>query len=128
MLIKNLVYILLFVFFAWLAYATRLHAGWFNPFVVQYGGDIIWSGQFLFLVRIIFKRTPLLKLACINYILGVLVEVSQLYHALWINNIRSTSVGAALLGRGFLWSDLACYAAGTLIAYFICVFVDAFAA
>jgi hypothetical protein len=128
MLIRRLIYVLLIIFCIWLALATRLHADWFWPFIAKYGGDTIWSAQFLFLLRIIFIHTSLLKLAFINYILGVLVEVSQLYHAPWINNIRSTVIGEALLGLGFLWSDLVCYAAGTLISYFVCVLVDRYTA
>ena len=34
------------------------------------------------------------------------------YHAPWIDSIRQTTLGGLILGFGFLWSDLACYAAG----------------
>jgi len=44
--------------------------------------------------------------------LSVAVELSQLYHAPWIDPIRRTTLGGLVLGFGFLWSDLACYAAG----------------
>ena len=124
MLKRRLVYTLLLIFCVWLAFTTRSHADWFWPIIAKYGGDTIWAGQFLFLLRIIFMRTSLLKLAIINFVLGVLVEVSQLYHAPWIDNIRSTVVGEALLGLGFLWSDLMCYAVGTLLAYIICVLLE----
>jgi hypothetical protein len=42
----------------------------------------------------------------------VIIEVSQLYHAPWIDSIRGTTLGALVLGHGFVWSDLACYAVG----------------
>jgi hypothetical protein len=45
--------------------------------------------------------------------LSVLVEVSQLYKAPWIDSIRRTTIGGLVLGHGFVWSDLACYAVGT---------------
>jgi hypothetical protein len=35
-----------------------------------------------------------------------------LYHAGWIDAIRATRLGGLILGYGFLWSDLVCYAAG----------------
>jgi Flp pilus assembly protein TadB len=50
---------------------------------------------------------------------SVAVELSQLYHAPWIDSMRSTTVGGLLLGYGFLWSDLACYAAGVGLASLI---------
>ena len=121
---RRLIYLLLLIFCIWLAFATRLHATWFPAFIAEYGGDTIWAGQFLLFLRIIFIRTSLSTLAFLNFILGVLVETSQLYHAPWIDRIRSTVVGEALLGLGFLWSDIICYAAGTLLAYSIGLVVE----
>ena len=43
---------------------------------------------------------------------SVAVEVSQLYHAPWIDSIRHTTLGGLILGFDFLWSDLVCYAVG----------------
>ena len=43
---------------------------------------------------------------------SVAVELSQLYHAPWIDSIRHTTIGGLILGFGFLWSDLACYSLG----------------
>ena len=43
---------------------------------------------------------------------AVAIELSQLYHAPWIDSIRRTTLGGLILGFGFLWSDLACYALG----------------
>ena len=124
LLTRRLIYALLLVLCIWLAFATRLHSNWFWPFIAKYGGDIIWAGQFLFFLRIFFARTSLAKLAVMNFGLGVLVEVSQLYHAPWIDNVRSTAIGAALLGLGFLWSDIICYAIGTILAYAICSAIE----
>ena len=42
----------------------------------------------------------------------MLVEVSQLYKAPWIDSIRRTTLGGLVLGYDFVWSDLACYAVG----------------
>ena len=121
---RRLIYFLLLIFCIWLAFATRLHATWFPAFIATYGGDTIWAGQFLFFLRIIFIHTSLARLAFLNFSLGVLVEISQLYDAAWIDSIRSTVVGEALLGLGFLWSDIICYAVGTLVAYFVCLLIE----
>ena len=43
-------------------------------------------------------------------------EFSQLYRAPWIDAVRATRLGALVLGQGFLWSDLWCYAAGVTLA------------
>lgn len=117
LLLKRIVYLLLFAFFIWLALATRNHKTWFTLLVVKYGGDVIWAGAFLFLLRIIFIKTPLYKLAVLCYVLGVLDELSQLIKTPWANELRSTTLGRLMFGVGFVWSDLICYLIGTLFAW-----------
>ena len=52
------------------------------------------------------------KIGCLAMAFSVVIELSQLYHAPWIDSIRHTTLGGLILGFGFLWSDLACYAVG----------------
>jgi hypothetical protein len=80
--------------------------------IANYAGDTLWAlaaflGVGLFLPRASTRTVALLALA-----LSVSVEFSQLYHAPWIDSIRHTTPGGLILGFGFLWSDLACYALG----------------
>ncbi|MBL0358081.1 MAG: DUF2809 domain-containing protein [Chitinophagaceae bacterium] len=124
MLTRRLIYAVLFIFCTWLAITTRTHASWFHPLVVKYGGDIIWAGMFLFFLRIFFTSMKLWKLALICFGLGVLDELLQLYHAPWIEAIRHTRLGGLMLGFGFLWSDIVCYAVGTLIASGLVVMIE----
>lgn len=60
--------------------------------------------------------TAALLLAAIALGISFAVELSQLYHAPWINEIRATRLGALARGHGFLWSDLVCYAFGVTAA------------
>ena len=71
MLLRTIIYLLIFIFCTWLAIATRTHSAWFHPFIVKYGGDTIWAGMFLFLLRIFFTKTKLWKLAVITFAAGV---------------------------------------------------------
>jgi hypothetical protein len=43
---------------------------------------------------------------------SIAIELSQLYHAPWIDSIRHTTLGGLILGFDFVWSDLVCYAVG----------------
>ena len=45
------------------------------------------------------------------------IEVSQLYHAEWIDSIRATTLGGLVLGYGFLWSDLVAYTIGVGVGF-----------
>jgi len=48
-------------------------------------------------------------------------EVSQFYHAPWIDSIRSTTLGGLVLGFGFKLSDLVCYCVGVFVGYALSV-------
>ena len=124
MWLRRIIYLLLFVFCTWLAISTRTHSNWFPAIVVKYGGDTIWAGMFLFFLRIFFSRMPLWKLALICFALGVATETLQLYHAPWIEAIRQTRIGGLMLGFGFLWSDIVCYAVGIVIAYIMIILIE----
>jgi hypothetical protein len=124
MLARRIAYLLLFIFCTWLALATRHHHDWFPKIIVVYGGDVIWAGMFLFLLRIFFTKIAVWKLALINYLLGVLDECSQLITAPWFVAIRQTKLGKLMLGVGFVWSDLICYAIGTLLAWVVVVLIE----
>ncbi len=121
---RKLLYTILFVFCVWLALATRSHKVWFPNLVVVYGGDIIWAGMFVFFVRIFFPDTPLWKISVVIYILGVLDEFSQLNQGLFMQYLRSFTIGRLMLGVGFLWSDIVCYGIGTLIGWGITVLIE----
>ncbi len=126
MLLRRIVYLLLFVFCIWLALATRSHRNWFPDIIKIYGGDVIWSAAFLFLLRGVFLSTSAYKLAIICYVLGVLDEFSQLLMFDWIVAIRETYIGRLMLGVGFVWSDLLCYAIGSLLALLCILLLEKF--
>ena len=124
LLLRRLIYLVTFAFFIWLALATRHHKTWFTPLIVKYGGDVLWAGAFLFLLRAVFINASLLKLALCCYLLGVIDELSQLINTPWANEIRSTTLGRLMFGVGFLWSDLLCYLAGTLLAFLLILLIE----
>ena len=43
------------------------------------------------------------------------IEFSQLLSYEWLMQLRSTRMGALVLGQGFLWSDIVAYTAGVLL-------------
>lgn len=90
------------------------------PYVVaEYSGDTLWALMVFLLISTIFVRSSLLSRGLIAFAFSVLIEISQLYHAPWIDAIRQTRLGGLVLGFGFLWSDLVCYFVGILIGVFI---------
>lgn len=95
-----------------LGLASRRYAASVPDLLGQYAGDTLWA--LLVFMAVVFAAPALstLRAAAIASMICLGVELSQLYHAPGIDAVRMTWAGGLVLGYGFLWSDLACYAAG----------------
>ena len=56
------------------------------------------------------------RVAAMAFAIAVAVETSQRVHVPWLDALRATTLGALVLGQGFLWSDIVCYAVGVMLA------------
>lgn len=87
--------------------------------VATYAGDTLWALVAFLVVGLVLPRASTLQVATLAMAFSVLIEVSQLYHASWIDSIRQTIPGSLVLGHGFLWSDLACYVLGVTLGVIV---------
>ena len=78
-------------------------------------GDILYAVMMFLLIRFLLIQFRYWKVALISLSICYFIEISQLYRAPWINQIRNTTFGALVLGNGFLWSDIIAYMIGTAI-------------
>lgn len=85
-------------------------------FIESYSGDILWALMVFVMFAFIFNKKSTLSIVVYAIFFSYAIELSQLYHAPWIDSIRSTTIGALVLGFGFLWSDILCYTVGIAIA------------
>jgi hypothetical protein len=95
-----------------LGLGSRRLAAHLPGFVAAYTGDTLWAFVAFQGIGLILPRAPVWRVALLAILFSVSIELSQLYHAPWIDSIRRTTLGGLALGYGFVWSDLACYAAG----------------
>ena len=95
-----------------LGLGSRRYAASLPAVVAAYAGDTLWATAAFLGFGLLLPRASTWRVALLAMSLSVLVEVGQLYHAPWIDSIRRTTVGGLILGYDFVWSDLACYAAG----------------
>jgi hypothetical protein len=79
-------------------------------------GDALYATIMYFIVRFCSLKSKIRKVAIIGWCICFAIELSQLYHAGWINSIRTTLPGRLILGQGFLWSDLLAYVSGIVAA------------
>ncbi|MDL2418007.1 DUF2809 domain-containing protein [Bacillus tropicus] len=84
----------------------------------DYLGDALWALMIFIGFGFLFSKIETKKLAFISLMFCYGIEVSQLYHAEWIDNVRATTLGGLVLGYGFLWSDLVAYTIGVGIGMF----------
>lgn len=80
--------------------------------VATYAGDTLWALTVFLVAGALSPRARMSRRAAIALAVSYGVEISQLYHAPWIDSLRRSTLGGLTLGVGFLWSDLVCYTVG----------------
>jgi len=82
------------------------------PFLAKYGGDALWALMVFCGMGFVFPRfsTQTLTLLAVGF--SCAVEFSKLYHAPWIEAVRSTLAGRLILGISFHWPNIAAYVLG----------------
>ena len=95
-----------------LGLGTRRYSRHLPEVVAVYGGDTLWALMVFVGIGVIARTWPTKWVAGLSLALAYGVEISQLYHAGWIDQLRHSMIGGWVLGRGFLWRDLVCYTVG----------------
>jgi hypothetical protein len=103
-----------------LGLASRRYGAGLPALVAEYAGDTLWAVMAFIIVGVLAPEWPTSRVAVTALLASYADEVSQLYHAPWIDAIRNTRLGALTLGYGFLWSDIVCYTVGVAL----CVVVE----
>lgn len=86
---------------------------WILPTVFgKYPGDVLWAQMVYWGVAFLWPSAAIRRVA--GYALGFSFadEISQIYHAPWIDSIRATTAGHLVLGAEFSWGDMLSYAIG----------------
>jgi hypothetical protein len=103
-----------------LGLTSRRYGADLPAFVAAYAGDTLWAVLAFIVIAVLAPDWPTRRIAIVALLVSYADEVSQLYHAPWIEAIRNTRLGALTLGYGFLWSDVLCYTVGVAL----CVLVE----
>lgn len=109
---KRLFYLLIIVFVISLGLLSRKLSPSFPKIINMFLGDGLWALMVFFIIRMIFIKWTTKKVALSGLLFCYCIELSQLYHAPWIDSIRRTTLGGLILGYEFLWSDLMAYLIG----------------
>ena len=102
-----------------LGLSSRRYATLLPDVLARYTGDTLYATMIFVGIGFLFPRWRSLRVAVVSLIFCFAIELSQLYHAPWIDNVRHKQVGGLVLGFGFLWSDLLCYTAGVALGLLV---------
>ena len=119
MIRKRPIYFILIVIIIIIGLSTRLYPNLYPPFFAKYSGDALWTATAYLVVCFISPSVKIRNAIFIALAFSYLIEISQLYHAPWIDAIRANRFAALILGFGFLWSDFVCYTIGAIFAALI---------
>ncbi|MGE8056521.1 DUF2809 domain-containing protein [Bacillus mycoides] len=109
---NRLLYVMFTIVVIILGLSSRKFAFVLPDLLNDYLGDAFWALMIFTGFGFLFPKIETRKLAFISLIFCYGIEISQLYHAEWIDSIRATTLGGLVLGYGFLWSDLVAYTIG----------------
>lgn len=120
---NRFIYFILVIIVIILGLSSRRFSEYLPYLLAKYAGDTLWALMVFLGFRFIFITKPTKFIFFSSLIISYLIEISQLYHNTFIDNIRNTIIGKLILGQGFLWSDIVCYLVGICIGVFIDKFI-----
>ncbi len=110
--VKRVHYLFLVLGVMFLGLLSRRMTAYIPDIIDLFLGDFLWAMMIYFIMRTIFINFSLKKSSVFGILFCFFIEITQLYHSAWIDEVRKTTLGGLILGYGFLWSDLAAYLFG----------------
>ncbi|WMJ74026.1 DUF2809 domain-containing protein [Cytophagaceae bacterium ABcell3] len=100
-----------------LGMSSRVFASQIPVFIADHAGDALWAAMVYFGCRMLWPDRGMVFSVVLSLSFSFFIELSQLYQAEWLNYLRSTTVGALVLGRSFVLIDFVRYTIGIALAY-----------
>jgi Protein of unknown function (DUF2809) len=92
--------------------ASRAYSGHLPWWLAKNAGDALYATMVFWGFGFLAPRASTARVAIAATAFCVAIELSQRYHAPWIDAVRATTPGRLVLGQGFHAFDLVCYAIG----------------
>ncbi|MFC5454463.1 DUF2809 domain-containing protein [Prosthecobacter fluviatilis] len=86
-----------------------------SSFLSKYGGDALWALSVFLAVGLCFRHASTWRITLISFAFSWGIEFSQLYHAPWLDQLRSSLPGRLVLGSTFNAPDLLAYLVGIIL-------------
>ncbi len=99
-----------------LGLASRAYSRYLPWWLAKNLGDALYATMVFWGFGVLAPRATTSRVALAAVAFCFAIELSQLYHARWIDAVRETTPGRLVLGQGFHAFDLVCYVAGVGLA------------
>ena len=86
-----------------------------DRFIRPYGGDILVTLLICCVIRVILPRGYRLPIGGGVLVFAVLVEIGQYFGLVYLLGLGHIGFFRILIGTGFSWWDMVCYAAGCIL-------------
>lgn len=98
-----------------LGFGSKYYTGAGSPWVNNSLAGLFYEIFWCLVVFLINPRLNALRIGSWVFIITSVLEFLQLWHPAFLQTIRSTFIGAALLGNSFTWLDFPYYLAGCIL-------------
>ena len=96
---------------------AKLYSGFMQDWINNSFTGILYEIFWCLIIVFIFPRAAPGLVAITVLITTCLLEFLQLWHPSFLEVIRTTFIGSALIGNTFIWSDFVYYFIGSAIGY-----------
>lgn len=104
-----------------LGLATKFYpgSGAFYEWARDFGGDALYQVALMLVALLVQPRWPVRLVAWVSFAYSCVIEISQIFTAPWLAQIRATIFGRLILGSTFSWTDFAYFALGSSVGYVV---------
>ncbi len=120
---RRLVYLIAIAVLFAFGLPSRLIPQYLPDFYVNYVGDGLWAMAIFFMLGVVFPSASTRRLLMVALAITYTIEISELYQADWINQLRNIKLIGLILGFTFQWSDIVMYTIGITVGALIEHFV-----
>ena len=100
-----------------IGFYLKIYQGPFHTFLNNYGAGALYTTFWTLIAYLFLKKYPPLYSALSAFFATCIIEFTQLWHPPFLEPVRATFIGHALLGSTFSWMDFPLYATGALLGW-----------
>jgi hypothetical protein len=108
-------YIVLLMLVLAAGYLSRRYAHLLPLLIRKRTGDALWASAVFVLLAILRPKWRTRAVTFAALFISYSIEFSQIYHAPWIDHLRSYALGRLILGTTFFWLDQVAYTVGIVV-------------